>query len=380
MANLRVLHVLDGLNIGGMEIFVMNYYRKINKEVVQFDFAIFENERNHFENEINEFGGRVYKLGKHTAKNKYVYTLNNILSLISFLKHNKYDIIHCHSCSFLGILQGSVAGKIMRTPVIIGHAHSASVEGKSLLDKITRNVFKIMITKTCNHYFACSKNAAETKYLPSVLQNESVVYLNNAVDVDKFKYNTVTRTKLRSKLCIPDNAFVIGTVGRLEKEKNQEFLINVFEKIQNIDKNTYLLIVGSGSLEKYLSNLVNKKEINNVIFTGSVNNTYDYYQTMDLFVLPSLYEGFPFVLVEAQVNGLNCVVSSGVSRTTNVSGGVKFFPLDMELDLWAQELYKYKNCRLNEEQIQRVLLKYDLSNESNKLLQLYLKLYKKGDE
>lgn len=371
MAEFRVLQVLDGLNVGGMEIFVMNYYRNINRSLVQFDFVIFENDRTYFENEINELGGRVYKLGKMSNTNKYLYTINNIISLVSFLKQNKYDIIHCHSCSFLGILQGSIAAKIMKLPVIIGHGHSASLESNSILDKVSRLVFKFLISKTCNQYFACSKSVAFSKFTKNVVESGKVTYINNAVNLTKFKYDSSIRKNMKEKLGIPSDALVAGIVGRLEYEKNHKYLLEIFKSIQEKCSNAYLLIVGSGSLKESIVDYSKRLNITNIIFTGNVNNPNDYYQAMDCFVLPSFYEGFPFVLVESQACGLPSFVSDSVTNEVCILSETKLLSIKASPEVWAEEI-------LNMPKIDRNLAYtivqnkgFDLEIEAERLCRLY---------
>ena len=200
--------------------------------------------------------------------------------------------------------------------------------------------------KSCvDEYCACSKIAGESKYTPHIVKNKMIV-LNNGVDLSKFQYNTSIRENIRQKYHISKDTFVVGHVGRFSYQKNHEYLINIFKELLNQEKNAILMLVGSGELESEIKIQVDELGLKNyVLYCGNVNNVNDYMQAMDIFVLPSRYEGLPIVGVEAQAAGLPIVVSEYVSKELDMGKNVTFLPLAEDVKIWVDKLLELKNDR-----------------------------------
>lgn len=370
---IRVLQSVGSLGMGGNEIFVMNFYRHINKEKFQVDFVIYDDSKMHFYDEIISMGGKVH-ICKSKIKNKYLSALIQILKVKNIIIKNNYDIIHCHSCSFIGIFRGAIAGKLASNVKIISHSHNPGMPKNTAMDTFIRDRFKKYLSNIVNLGFACSMNAAESKYTDKFMKSKKFEIINNAIDINKFLFNIDIRKQMREEYEIRDE-LVIGNIGRLEEQKNQKFLLDVFAEIKKRDIPSKLIIIGEGSLRDYLEKYAIEKQIqNDVIFVGQVSESSNYYNMMDVFVMTSIYEGFPFVMVEAQVNGLPSVISSNITRSVNISENVKFISLEESCEKWvdsilgsSRKFYDF-NCEKNTFQ------DYDLEYQTNQLEKRYISL------
>ena len=207
-------------------------------------------------------------------------------------------------------------------------------------------------------------NAAVRKYNQKFLVSGKYKTIDNAVNVDEYSFNSEIRNKLRTSLHI-DDKIVIGIIGRLENEKNHIFLLNVIKQIIQINSNYILLIIGGGSLEKKLKEDVQSMGIeNNVLFLGARTDANQWYSAMDAFVLPSIYEGFPYVLVEAQMNGLQCFISDNITRDVDKSETIQFISIDEEdsVNKWSNALLDNGSKRIGNSNTQIVKDKFDVRN------------------
>lgn len=360
---IRVLQVLSSLNTGGTELYVVNNYRIINKQEVQFDFLIFTDGTNYYENEVTSYGGRVYHLGD--SKN----IIKNMLQIYSFFKKQKYSIVHINSCSLKDILITSIPAKLAGISHIIAHAHSPGTPKNTKIDKYLRILLRELISFTCTDYFACSKNVARAKYPKRLLKN-NVKIINNAINLTRFKFEICKREKIRKEYNILDNDKLIGIVGRLEPEKNHIFILQVLKLLNN---NYKLFIIGNGALINSLKKEVEQNELNDrVYFTGKVDNVYDYYSAIDLLVIPSLYEGFPFVAVEAQATGCPIFISENVTIDCLLLRQSKQIPIDNGIEKWKHSILNFKknDCR---DKATEIVTKagYDIYEEVQKLTSMY---------
>lgn len=372
---IKILQSVGTLGIGGNEIFVMNFFRNIDKEKFQMDFIIYDDSRMDFYDEIISAGSKVY-ICKSNIKNKYLNTLSQIIKARRVLIKNKYDIIHCHSCSFLGIFKGVIAGKLSKDIKIISHSHNPGISKNTWIDKITRKLFKSYLSNIVDLGFACSDIAGESKYTTNFMQSKRFKIAKNAIEVNKFLFKKDVRKEMRKKYKI-DDELIIGNIGRLEKQKNQQFLLNVFMEIKKKECSAKLLIIGEGSLEENLKRYAIENGMDkDVIFVGKVSDSEKYYNMMDIFVLTSIYEGFPFVMVESQINGLPAVVSTAITKNVNILGNVKFVPLERTQEQWAEIILENKNRFDNVCNCKKICKEYDLNYQARELESYYLNLMK----
>lgn len=332
---MKILHIVPDTAIAsGVMSAVMGWYREIDKKSIQFDFLpCFEVEKN-YEKEIQIMGGKVHKLGDISLLNIIEY--RKILR--ELFKKNNYQIIHSHVPN-LSFIYFDIAKKY-GTEKLILHSHSTKYSSSKIKSMRNYVTCKLALNKA-DVYWACSKKAGE--FLYGSQRDFSVI--KNSINYKEFKFNSKKRILIRNKMNLCDKT-VFGHVGRMEKEKNHEFLINIFEKIHKKDKNTLLILVGDGSLKQRLISLVKDKKIeNSVIFLGVRNDIADLMQGMDSIIFPSEFEGLGITLVEAQVNGLPVFGSSNIPKEVDISKSVSFIDLSKSSDEWANQILneiKYK--------------------------------------
>lgn len=362
---IKILMSLNSLGLGGNVIFVMNFFRRIDKEKFQVDFLIYDGTKLDFYNEVKSCGSKVFVI-KETDYRSRKKQIKDII------KNEKYNIIHVNSCSLKGLLKTVIPVSAIKNAniKIIAHAHNPGTPKNTLIDNISRNILRVFLTSNIDYGFACSEESGESKFTSKLLKSNRFFVINNAIESERFSYKPDVRKHLREQFDIEDK-FVIGSVGRVEKQKNYLFFLDAFKKYVAIAPQTVFLLVGGGSqMAEMKKKTKNYNLENNVIFVGKAEDAERYYQAMDLFVLPSIYEGFGFVNIEAQVSGLPCVVSDKVPKSVDISGNVSFVPLDV--DQWVNALKE--RCIISGERKTCVSSKYDLKFETKRLEQLYSNL------
>lgn len=325
---MRVLQILDSLDMGGIESYLMNIYRHIDRTKVQFDFVIFK-ETNFFEEEAKHLGARVYKCLDDSYKEQLMFVRD------IQLKYN-YPIVHCHNCSLKGLIRGTFSVRYLKNrPIIVAHSHNPGMPTNTTSDKIIRYLLKKIITDSSDYYFACSQESSDSKFL---LGKDPTRYaiVKNGIEVQAYSFDSKIRKEIRKELNIDDSTFVYGSVGRLEAQKNHEFLIRRFAEVVKLRDDVKLLLVGDGSLREQLIELAKKLDVfNKIIFVGTKDNSNDYLQVMDMFVFPSIYEGLGISLIEAQANGLPSLVSDIIPKEAFVTDLVTSVPLT-NFDRWTR--------------------------------------------
>lgn len=329
MEPIRILQCFTILNRGGAETMIMNYYRNIDREKVQFDFLVHRDEIGAYEEEIKELGGRIYRLPAIHPLNYFKYRKEVSKFL---LDHPEYKIIHGHF-SELGCWLYKQARK-RAVPNIIVHAHNypTTLDLKSIF----RWYWKHHMRRYVTHYFSCSRVAAN--WLFGKQTKREVIEMCNAIDLDKFTYNEELALSVKNRLELSES-FVIGHVGRFNVQKNHSFLIDIFNEIKKQKENSILVLVGVGELEGTIKEKVAMLGLDkSVLFLGSRDDVCELMHAFDLFLFPSLFEGLPVVMVEAQANGLSCVTSTSVTNQIDLTGNVNFISLDKSAEEWATKI------------------------------------------
>jgi len=365
MKPIRVLHILHSMNRGGAENAIMNYYRHIDRDKVQFDFLLTEQDKCQFEDEILNLGGRVFRVPLLTIKNPFPY----LTGVWRFYKsHPEYRIVHSHtsSKSFFPLFLAKRAG----IPVRICHSHNSRSE--SGFRGTIRNMLKLLLRIVATHYMACSKAAAIWLYG----HDKNVMFVPNVIEARIFDYSPDIRKLTRDSLGFSDSTLVIGCVARFNPQKNHGYLISLFEEFHHSYDNSILLLVGDGELRPSIENVVRRKGLSNsVFFVGITANVSDYMQAMDVFVLPSLFEGLGMVYVEAQVSGLRCFASEGVPHEVDLTGLMSFISLDRSPAYWAEQISANKNYLRRSHLDDIVKAGYDAPTSAQKLEQFYLETF-----
>lgn len=364
--SIRVLQIVGQMNNAGVETVVMNYYRNIDRSKIQYDFIIGSDSKYAPIEEIEALGGKVYIVAPYK---KILTYLNEVYRII---KKNNYKIVHSHlnTLSVFPLFAAFLAGSKVR----IAHNHSTAVksEPKTKLKKILKPFAKIFPT----HYCACSEYAARWLFGDSCYENGNVTIINNAIDFSKYEFNENVRIETRRELDI-DGKLVFGHIGRFQYQKNHDFLIDIFEQIHLKDNNTVLLLAGDGDLKDDVLRKISSLNLNNAVkFLGPVEDTNPVYQAMDAFILPSLYEGFGMVGIEAQVAGIKFFCSTAVPQEVKATDLVEFISLDKSAAYWAERILrstKKEDERPNcSEQVRKS--GFDIKIEAGKLLEYYKKI------
>ncbi len=366
---IRILNLFTIMNRGGAETMVMNYYRKIDKSKVQFDFLVHRQERGAYDDEIEALGGRIYRMCPIYPQNfkKYKKMLKEFFS-----QHTEYKILHSHM-SELGYFAFKEAQK-HGINVKICHAHNAPyIKNETSIERIKhimRDYFKLRIKKYTDYMFVCSESAGN--WLFGEKNKSKFIMMNNAIDAEKFKFSPDTVKEIRQKLSLNDE-FVVLNVGRFNAQKNHSFIIDIFNEIQKMHTNSKLLLAGNGDLESEIrQKVLNLGLENNVIFLGIRDDIHNILNASNIFLFPSLYEGLPVTMVEAQSSGIHCFISKNISKQCILGNNVTALSLNSNAKHWASEILKYKDGYQRVDQYQNIVDKgFDISANAKWLEEFY---------
>ena len=310
---------------GGKEAYIINTFRAFNKDRYSFTFVAYD-DTIAYQEELETAGAEIIKIpSRKNGVLKYRRALREVF------QRKEYDVVWANkttlsSCEILEIAKKS------GVPLRIVHSHSsANMGGKFTL--AMHNINKLFLRRWANEFFACSDTAAKWFF-----GNRTYQQIKNGIDVEKFRFNPSVRDHIRSELEI-DDEIVVGHIGRFGIEKNHKKLINVFADIHKKNKNTKLVLCGDGEERHNIETQIKALNLeDSVLLLGVVNNVNEILQAIDVIVMPSLFEGLPFALLEAQAAGLKCVVSDTVSQESNILGRNVFISLDEDDYSWAKQV------------------------------------------
>lgn len=327
---IRVLQVFAHMNRGGAESMIMNLYRSIDRSRVQFDFVVHTEKKCAFDEEISQLGGRIFSVPQYRGRNHSQYYK---CWKAFFSDHPEYKIVHGHMRS-----TASIYLNIARSKGLFTIAHSHSTSSGTGFGAIAKNILQYPIRYRADYFFACSQDAGEWLFGKKVCKSDRFKIMNNAIDAKRFAYDEKTRIAMRKELGIEDR-FIIGHVGRIDKPKNHKFLIDIFNETHKKNAQALLLIVGDGALRSEIEEQVCSMGLSqHVLFTGIRSDISNLLQAMDVFVFPSIYEGLPVALVEAQASGLRCFVSDRITKAIGITELVEFISLDCSKEYWAKKV------------------------------------------
>ena len=340
---IHVLHVLGGTGLGGAESRIMDLYRQMNRDEVQFDFLVHssmvdgfredapEREPQFYDEEIRQLGGHIYVLPRFKVYNYLTYK-KAIRDF--FERHHEFGVVQGHMTSTAGIYLP--IAKKYGIPVTAAHARSAGVD-RGLKGTITRILRKNLYKKT-DYCFACSRLAGVSVFGQKQVDTGRVKIIYNAIDAGKYRYQPEKRKMMRNKLGVEEK-LVLGHVGRFSAPKNHSYLIDIFASLCSKREDVVLVLLGDGPGRPAIEEKCRGLGIGDkVLFMGNSKQPEDYYQAFDFFLLPSLYEGLPGVLVEAQAAGLRCLVSDTVTREAQATDLVTYMDIRQPASLWADEV------------------------------------------
>ncbi len=329
MKRIRILQVVGGMDRGGAETFLMNVLRNIDRQRFEFIFLCYGDKSFDYSEEVISLGAKIIQ----TPDVKIVGAFKHIANIEKIIKDEKIDIIHAHTAynSMFSVLAGKKAG-IRR----IVHSHTTLSEvSPSLFKKLYFAFSKFIINKLATDYFACGQDAGT-----SIFYNRNkFTVIDNGIVLEDFYFQQALRTKLRNELEIPKGFVVILHVGRFEKIKNHEFLIDIYYEYHKQNNKSVLVLIGDGPLRSAMEEKVKSLGIkDSVKFLGKRSDVNQIYNVADLFLFPSIKEGLPVTLVEAQANGLTCLISDSIDKAIRLTDCIEFYGIEQTPSSWAAKI------------------------------------------
>lgn len=361
---IRILHIVDSLDMGGIQTFLLNVYKNIDCSNIKFDFLVFRPHKQVLEEEFKRRGSKIYRI---TNWRESVRRNRKELKCF-FREHKEYSIVHYHagSINYIAPIKEAYKAKV---PVRIMHSHNTRIGGNPL-NRLFHNFHKRSIEYIATDYFACGRKAAEWMFGGTNVEKK-VVIINNGVCTADYTYDENIRVAKRKELNVENN-FVIGHIGRFSYEKNHIFLITVLEKLKKTDCNPILILVGEG---KEKENVMRRAEEcgvrENIKFLGIRNDVNQLLQSFDIFLLPSFHEGFPVVLVEAQAAGLPCIISSSISSEVAIKPNVKRINLSDSVEKWVEEILNENERIIDNKSL--IEAGFDIEHTANELSKFYMR-------
>lgn len=364
---IHILHVLGNTQLGGAESRIMDLYRHLDRNRVQFDFLVHTDKEGYFDEEILKLGGRIFRVPRFRLYNYFSY--KRALKEF-FKKSHDFKAVQGHITSTAAIYLP--IAKKAGIPIIIAHARSAGVD-KGAKGTLTRWMRR-NLSKKADYLFTCSKLAGISVFGDKAVREGKTIFIPNAVNCPAFAYDEEKRKEMREKLGVTDK-YVIGHVGRFHYAKNHEYLLQVFASLCNEDvkdREYVLLLLGEGNGMEGAKQLAERLGIaDKVRFLGNHSNIYDYYQAMDYFVYPSRYEGLPGTIVEAQTAGLKCLMSDTICKEVVVTDLVQTMSIGEDAHVWADHI----RCAAVYERKSRVeemrRAGFDVNTQAEKMMAFY---------
>ncbi len=368
---IRVLQINYGMDRGGAETLIMNIYRNIDRDKVQFDFLLHDRNKTAYEDEILSLGGRIYHIPRYLGYNKFSYEKE----LGNFLKeHPEYMIIHDH-------LMNSaketfrIAKKFGR--ITVAHSHIAG-EGSTPSDAL-RFFFRCGLWKVSDYRFACSKEAGEWLYRGKA----DFKVLNNGIDTEKFKFNENERRKTRMELGIDENTILVSNIGRMVRQKNQARILDIFALFHKRNPNSKLMIVGKGPLRESLIKKAEELSLEKcIILPGEREDIPSLLSSSDIFLFPSLFEGLGIALVEAEASGLVSVLSSHLPKEVDLIPPLMHrVSLKDDDSKWVEEMEKALSEKIERDRCYTTIKDkgYDIKSTAEKMENFYLSISKETE-
>lgn len=365
---IRVLQYIGSLQFGGSQSFIMEVYRKLDKKQVQFDFVVFPGENTGNYDEIISLGGKVFECPRYSAKNHGAFCR---WWITFFEEHKEYRILHGHirSCASVYI---PIAKKYGVKTII--HSHSTS--NGSGLSSAVKAIYQYPIRYLADYLFSCSDIAGKWLYGEKATKKNNYKIIPNCVDIDYFAYSEEMRRIVRKEWEISEDDFVIGHIGRFHESKNHGYILEIFREILKINPKSKMLLVGNG-VEEGLKQLGADAELlNRMICTGAQARPGKFYQAMDCFLFPSVWEGLPMSVVEAQAAGLPCLISDTITRNILLTDLVHQCSIGQEPKSWAEMIVQYadrKRCGCDKEN-KELLKPFDSRLVAEQLQTFYLEI------
>lgn len=353
---MKILFVVKNLRIdNGVASVIMNYYRELKNKKYKCDFLILKDVPSVYYDEIRSNCDDIFTLKSNSLN---YFTAKKFLKKL--FSSNNYDVVHNNEiCRAAFIMKFAMDFNIK---IRITHTHSAVVEN-NVIKKIIKNILKKLTILYSNRFFACSKYAGEQTF-----KNKKFFVIDNAILIDKFKFNKAWRDELRRKYKISSNKLVILEVARITPEKNPYFILELCNNLKKKRVNFEIWWLGSGFMEDEIKAKCNELKLSdNLKFLGSTKDINKFYSAADIFILPSIFEGFPVTGLEAQVAGLNCFFSSNITKEICLTSKSKQL-LIKNSNLWVDEIL---NVHDFSRKYETILDRYSISNKVDEMIKYY---------
>ena len=356
----RLLCILSCMNAGGAETFLMKLYREIDRKAYQFDFAVNSREEGFYDKEISSLGGKIFQFPSKSES-----FLGYVKGIKKIVQENHYEYVLRITSNAMGFLDLAIAKKA-GAKICIARSSNSSGGGR-LKSRLSHTLGKFLFKKFVDVKIAPSSEAAVYTFGEKDYKRGFVHLLPNGFDLDYYKYTESGRVAFRKEFGISPNQKVVGHVGRFSVQKNHFFLLSFFKEYLKTNPDAVLLLVGKGELETEVQRKVSEMKMErNVLLAGVRSDMPSVYSAMDVFVFPSLYEGMPNAVLEAQACGLNCIVSENVTKEANVTNGIHYLPIENGcIRMWVDLIGKCKNRILDanrffeEYDIKKVAMKFE---------------------
>lgn len=362
---LRILHVVEEMKNGEKEAFLMNVYRKINRKKIQFDFLTTGD--GELDNEIRQLGGHIYRIP--SLSEGYLAHKRSLRQF--FKKHRFYIVVHSHldQWSTFALREARRVG----IPVRVAHSYQNANDGSWSL-KMRKNIVGLFILFLATDYFACSTDAAKWLFK---WKAEKAVLMRNAIDLERFCYSKSTREEMRAHLLLTEREFVIGHVGEMTKQKNHSYLLDLFIAFRRRIPQARLVLVGDGPLQREIEEKIDQYKIKEYVhILNNEENQWQWIQAFDVFVYPSLYDGFSTSLIEAQGTGVPILASDTVTKEVDMGYQlIDYISIEEKL-LWLEKIERIYSERKRIQVNQATLLEsgFELKNLAHETEQRYLEL------
>ena len=352
----RILQVVTYMGRGGIETMLMNYYRRMDREKIQFDFLVHRDFRADFDDEIEALGGRIYRIPPmNPASASYRK------ALADFFREHPYRVVHCHLNYMSGVVLA--AAKQAGVPVRIAHAHTASMAPG--WKQSVRRLCRHLIPLTATHCFACSTEAGR-----AIFGKQPFSILTNAIDAVTFAPDEKLRSEVRAELGLGD-AYTVMHVGRMVYAKNHEFLLDAFRELLTAAPTAKLVLIGDGELRPEIESKAAGLPAGSVLLLGSRTDIPRLLQAADIFAFPSRFEGMPVTMIEAQAAGLPCIKSDTVTNECVVTDLVQSLPID-DPKVWADAILAARGTPRTAVLADIQRSGYDITAAAKKLTRFYL--------
>lgn len=360
----RLLCIISTMNAGGAETFLMKIYRELNTSEYQMDFCVNVEEPGLYDKEIRKRGGRIFFVPpKSHGVREFKKGLREVIV------KNSYKYVMRITSNAMGFWDLKIAKDAGAEVCIARSSNSGDAEG--FIATISHFLGKVLYSNCIDVKIAPSDLAAIYTFGKKNFKRGNVHILHNALDLNVYKFNKEARRKIRKQFGIKDDTILIGNIGRFMKQKNHMFLLNIFNYFHSKHSNSKLLLVGDGELKSKIEEETMRLGLyDSVLFTGIRSDIPDILSAMDIMLLPSLYEGMPNTVIEAQATGLPCVISSTITRNANVTGLVKYESLDSDVDRWEEQILELVQINRADMEKQMIDAGYSINREVRHFIEI----------